>query len=330
MPGAVCWNRASKDWIAGTKEFSGIEWLDNLLGLDTLLTAAQTAEIEDYFKAECATTYGCDYPAIMDEADHDSDEEDDATVMGDMTDVDQQVEEGTSDFVSDEIAPLYEYWNIGYATATTDATSGLVVENNFSLNYGTYIILDADGNIYDAATFKGNVGTRADTAAEAGISSINPNLDASILTNEELSGISSFEIREVLRDNTDDDYFIVSWAYGDTARPEFSLTSTTDGNYYDVQWNGDKKPIKAAYKLATKSGIKGFKEGYENLVISTINSIIGTGTTITDPVFNFKKRKRKKIDCVELTIFKELESGATADTTAATTTTTTTTTTSGY
>jgi len=283
-------------------------------------------DVKVYFKTKCAARLGCSYPdeegeAVEETADADADEDLYGTMVDEPT--------GTLP-VADEASPLYEYWNIGYATATTDATSGLVVENNFSLNYGTYIILDADGNIYDAATFKGNVGTRADTAAEAGISSINPNLDASILTNEELSGISSFEIREVLRDNTDDDYFIVSWAYGDTARPEFSLTSTTDGNYYDVQWNGDKKPIKAAYKLATKSGIKGFKEGYENLVISTINSIIGTGTTITDPVFNFKKRKRKKIDSAELTMFKELESGATADTTAATTTTTTTTTTSGY
>jgi len=307
----TCWEEGVIDYIYLKYTAAGLEAPGG--------QSDQMKEIEAEQKAACAIEYDCDYPAIKSPGEHV------VAVAGDPADADPI----PSDYVADEASPLYEYWNIGYLTADSFDSNGLVNENNFNLNYGTYIVLDADGNIYDAATFKGNVGTPAATAAEAGISSIDSNLDASMLTDEELSGISSFEIREILRDDTDDDYFIVSWAYGDTARPEFSLgdpkTAHAESTIYDVSYNGDKKPIKDTYKLASKSGINGFKEGYENLVSDIINSVIDTTPSTTDPIFSFKKLRRKKIDCTELTIFKELESGTVTATTVATTVTT-----SGY
>ena len=117
---------------------------------------------------------------------------------------------------SDVDIPLFEYWKIGYLTSTIDS-NGLVLDNNFNLNYGTYIYLDADGNIYDAATFKGNVATRDDVTIEVDPDAVDSNLDTSILTDEELSGISSFKIEETLLSHAEGEYFIVEWTYGSTA-----------------------------------------------------------------------------------------------------------------
>ena len=245
----------------------------------------------------------------------------------------QTVESETSDLD----IPLFEYWKIGYLTSTTDS-NGLVLDNNFNLNYGTYIYLDADGNIYDAATFKGNVATRDDVTIEVDPDAVDSNLDTSILTDEELSGISSFKIEETLLSHAESEYFIVGWAYGSTARPEFEYTVISGmageagsvGDEYTITYHADKGPIKDTYKLT--SGITGFNKGLEGFVDNMINSVIGTVPSITEPVLNFKKVKKKKISSKDLSTFEQLESGVAVGTVAATTSTaaSTTTTTTGY
>ena len=229
---------------------------------------------------------------------------------------------------SDVDIPLFEYWKIGYLTSTIDS-NGLVLDNNFNLNYGTYIYLDADGNIYDAATFKGNVATRDDVTIEVDPDAVDSNLDTSILTDEELSGISSFKIEETLLSHAEGEYFIVEWTYGSTARPEFA-GDRMSGDEYTITYHGDKGPIKDTYKLT--SGITGFNKGLEEFVSDMINSVIGTVPSITEPVLNFKKVKKKKISSKDLSTFEQLESGVAVGTVAATTSTaaSTTTTTTSY
>ena len=237
----------------------------------------------------------------------------------------QTVESETSDLD----IPLFEYWKIGYLTSTTDS-NGLVLDNNFNLNYGTYIYLDADGNIYDAATFKGNVATRDDVTIEVDPDAVDSNLDTGILTDEELSGISSFRIEETLLSHAEGEYFIVEWAYGSTARPEFDGGTRMSPDEYTITYHGDKGPIKDTYKLT--SGITGFNKGLEEFVGDMINSVIGTVPSITEPVLNFKKVKKKKISSKDLSTFEQLESGVAVGTVAATTSTaaSTTTTTTSY
>jgi hypothetical protein len=99
---------------------------------------------------------------------------------------------------------------------------------------------------------------------------------------------------------------------------------------YTITYHGDKGPIKDTYKLT--SGITGFNKGLEEFVGDMINSVIGTVPSITEPVLNFKKVKKKKISSKDLSTFEQLESGVAVGTVAATTSTaaSTTTTTTSY
>jgi len=243
---------------------------------------------------------------------------------GSGADIEDAEGQTVEDVTTDIDTPLYEYWKIGYLTSTIDS-NGLVLDNNFNLNYGTYIYLDADGNIYDAATFKGNVATRDDVTIEVDPDAVDSNIDTSILTDEELSGISSFKIEETLLSHAESEYFIVGWAYGSTARPEFeyAFISGVAGDEYTITYHADKGPIKDTYKLT--SGITGFNKGLEEFVDNMINSVVGTVPSITEPVLNFKKVKKKKISSKDLSTFKQLESGVAAGTSTAASTTTTTT-----
>ena len=195
------------------------------------------SEVQEYFKKECAHFLDCSYPDRDEDTPADTGDGEDliGTMAGDIEgteaggtpagDMAGSLEEPLITTPDTDIS-LYEYWKIGYLTSTIDS-NGLVLDNNFNLNYGTYIYLDADGNIYDAATFKGNVATRDDVTIEVDPDAVDSNIDTSILTDEELSGISSFKIEETLLSHTESEYFIVGWAYGSTARPEFEYTFIT-------------------------------------------------------------------------------------------------------
>jgi len=223
----------------------------------------------------------------------------------------------------------YENWAIGYMMPTLDSDgSGLIESNKMNLEFGTYLQFDGDGNIYDAATLK-NVfdpvtGEAIDGAFESDVTEfleeIDPNLDESILTDLDLSGITPLKISQILDGGTVDEYFVVDWSYGDTARPSFTFywTGTSSGNqYYFVSYNGDKAPIKDKFQV--KGGA--ISEGHENLISDMITTMIGGIPDVSEPTFNFKKVKKRKINFEDLSVFGQTESDATAD--IATTTTTT-------
>jgi len=329
-----CWKEGVDHWEAGGDVPALVGLIQKIS--DWLFGSPSDEDreiVEEYYKEACSVTYGCDYPADM--ADHDEGDligtmagdiegtEAGGTPAGDMA---GSLEEPLITTPDTDIS-LYEYWKIGYLTSTVDS-NGLVKDNNFTLNYGTYIILVGDGDIYDAATFKGNVGTRGETSLESALSSIDPYLVGSMLTDEELDGISSFQIRQQLLDHTEIEYFIVNWAYGDTYRPGFGQYDMA-GTQYAITYHGDKGPIKDAYRLT--KGIAGFEASLEEFVADIVNSVIGTVPTITEPVLNFKKVKKKKISFEDLSTFEQLESGVAVGTVAATTSTAaSTTTTTGY
>ena len=129
------------------------------------------SEAEQFFKDKCATFAGCvdeEESEPLPSTDTGDGEDLIGTMAGDIEgteaggtpagDMAGSLEEPLITTPDTDIS-LYEYWKIGYLTSTVDS-NGLVKDNNFTLNYGTYIILVGDGDIYDAATFKGNVGTR--------------------------------------------------------------------------------------------------------------------------------------------------------------------------
>jgi len=249
----------------------------------------------------------------------------------------------------------YEAWTIGYPNPDFDA-DGLISGINLNFTFGIYALFDDDGNLY---TFDAGFGesrvepdevdeTRTITgfgedlaltledvfeALEEG--EMDVTLDTNVLFDDSLAGITPLKIALIDDAGDTEGYFIVDWSYGDTSRPSFtydtSLSTESDSPVdvmiYDVTYNGDKGALKDTFQHTSAA----FTSAYENIIVDVI-------ATTDEPYFNFKKLKRKKINCIELGMFEQSESGTIADTTMTTTTTTsgadttttTTTTTSGY
>jgi|2_EtaG_2_1085320.scaffolds.fasta_scaffold00886_12 hypothetical protein len=294
----------------------------------------------------------------------DTDTTDDG-VAGVAVVVDTYTDSGSN---SDE-ALEYEIWKIAYAIPITDR-AGLVGTDNFNLIFGTYLVLASDGNIYDAATVRegilnatmlagatdtyGTTTAMTTTLLATGQEVLteytaDTGLDANILNDSNLSGISPFKIVEndtVLSFGLGGESFIVGWAYGNTTRPSFKYSTTigqllvnvgggaqmtNTSEIYSVLDGGDAAPIQSTF---SRSSITNFENNYESLVNDLVSAIIKSSADLSLPVFNFKKAKRKKISLKKLSIFDSPETGTVTDTaavstavvasTSATTTTTTT------
>lgn len=237
-------------------------------------------------------------------------------------------------------AGIYENWAIGYMMPNLDpAGSGLIEGSNndgMNLQFGTYIQFDGaaagDTDIYDAATIKNVFDPETDQAIDGAFESDvteylennDSNLDESILSDLDLRGITPLKISQTIYDGESEvpevtEYYVVDWSYGETARPSFTYYKTgesTGNQYYFVSYNGDKKSIQEKFQV--KGGA--LSEGYENLISDVINNTVATLTSTSEPTFNFKKAKKKKINCEDLSVFPP-ETGTAVDITTTTTAT---------